>query len=82
MNLLENYLARYRQTSNQGEKSESVQEAIKEVPTTTKLQHEAVCPDGPGVCGFSTWRFCPVTRELEWYCRAKTEWCWRSEITT
>jgi len=55
---------------------------LQEAPTTTKLQHEAVCPDGPIVCGFSKWRFCLATQELEWYCKAKAEWCWKSEILT
>ena len=110
MNLLEKYLARYRQTLNQGEKSESIQGAIAEQVTmerakveeqinntrplpelsptmeapsiTTKIQHEGVCPEGPGACGFSMWRFSTATRELEWYCKAKATWCWRSEIAT
>jgi len=55
---------------------------LQEVPITTKLQHEAVCPDGPQSCGVSKWRSCLATEELEWFCMAKTEWCWKSEILT
>jgi len=49
---------------------------------TTKIQHEVLCPEGPGACGFSMWRFSTATRELEWFCKSNATWCWQSEIAT